>query len=97
MSDELNDRLKALPKRRVARSGLPESVLTPHQHKRLASRGESVRSLFRKCFLKSANPRQCIKAFCLDCMGEDKSAIGECGDRCCPLWHYRPYQKKVAA
>ena len=82
------------PARRT-RAKLAETSLTTKQANRLATRGESVRSVFRKCFLNSANPRQAIKAFCLDCMGEDKQAIGECGDRCCPLWHFRPYQQKV--
>ena len=94
---ESRDKFKGLKPRNSARPELPETILTPKQRVRLQSRGESVRNLFRKCFLKSAKPKQAIKAFCLDCMVEDKSAIGECGDRCCPLWHFRPYQKKGVA
>jgi hypothetical protein len=31
---------------------------------------------------------------CLECQGEDVAAVRECGDSCCPLWMYRPFQSK---
>lgn len=90
MSDEeVREGVKSVRRRRVA---LPETVLTEGQLRRIGSRGSSVRNLFRSAFLRKSGPRACIKAFCLDCMGEDKKGIGQCGDRCCPLWHWRPYQ-----
>jgi len=80
--------------RKTTRQSLPETILTPHQVKRLGQWKETSARLLKRCFLRSSTPRACIKAFCLDCCGEDKLAIRECGDRCCPLWHFRPYQRK---
>lgn len=33
-----------------------------------------------------------IKAFCLDCVGFQRSDITNCTALACPLWPYRPYQ-----
>lgn len=33
-----------------------------------------------------------IKAFCLDCVGFQRSAIRDCTSLACPLYPYRPYQ-----
>ena len=48
--------------------------------------------LFRRVYHGQASPRECIKAFCLECNGWEEAAIRVCGDRACPLWRLRPYQ-----
>ena len=52
-------------------------------------------ALFERVYAGKANKSQCIKAFCLDCMGFDSVAVRECGDRLCPLWRHRPFQQKT--
>lgn len=53
----------------------------------------SVSRLFSRVFDGKASPRQCIKAFCLECNGLEKEGIGTCTAYACPLWRLRPYQK----
>lgn len=53
--------------------------------------------LFQRVYGGKANKSQCIKAFCLDCMGFDSVAVRECGDRLCPIWSHRPFQTKRGA
>ena len=36
-----------------------------------------------------------IKAFCLECVGFDRSAVRECTAYACPLWMSRPFQPPV--
>lgn len=35
-----------------------------------------------------------VKAFCQECAGYDRKVIRYCTDKGCPLWTWRPYQKK---
>ena len=96
MASQPDNRIASLatPKKRPPR--LPEGVLVPAQVKRIGTWGKSVSGLLKRCYLRQASPRQAIKAQCLDCCAEDKRAIRECADRCCPLWHFRPYQRASA-
>ena len=48
--------------------------------------------LFRKVYHGQASPRQCIKAFCLECNGWEEAAIRDCTATACPIWRLRPYQ-----
>lgn len=73
--------------------GVKQGGLTPGQVKRLPKWQISLRPLILRVWSGSASPRSAIKGFCLDCMGEDRQAVADCGDRCCPLWRYRPFQK----
>ncbi len=63
-------------------------------------RGVPTESLYHPLFVRVLNrigqvsPRMAIKAQCLDCMGLDREAVAGCADRKCPLWHFRPYQKR---
>jgi len=50
--------------------------------------------LFSRVYSGEASPRECIKAFCLECNGWDKIAIGNCTASACPLHRLRPFQKK---
>lgn len=70
--------------------------LTLAQAKRLSQWGTRHQALIKRCWQSKASPRAAIKAQCLDCCGEDLAAIAQCGDRCCPLWRYRPYQRSRA-
>ena len=48
--------------------------------------------LFRKVYRGKASPRQCIKAFCLECNGWEEAAIRGCTATACPIWGLRPYR-----
>ena len=50
--------------------------------------------LFQAVYVGASSPRQCIKVFCLDCMGLQKDEIPLCSATACPLWKLRPYQRK---
>ena len=52
--------------------------------------------LYDRCMDGTASPRERIKAFCLICLGCDRSAISDCTDRGCPLWPQRPYRPGAA-
>jgi hypothetical protein len=67
----------------------------PRSHRRLEiiKRDKpSLYPLFERVYSGKAAFLECIEAQCLDCIGLDKDAIRNCGDRCCPLWHVRPYR-----
>ena len=51
-------------------------------------------ALFTKIYQGRATRNQCIKGQCLDCMGFDSAAVRDCADRLCPLWCFRPFQRK---
>ena len=40
-----------------------------------------------------ASPRAAIKAFCLECVGWQRSEVTACTALACPLWAYRPFRK----
>lgn len=52
----------------------------------------SLGRLFQRALAGKCSPRQAIKAQCLDCQGLDREGVCTCGDHCCPLWHFRPFQ-----
>ena len=60
--------------------------VTEHHPKRLG--------LFLRVYRGQASPRECIKAFCLECNGWEEKAIQECCAPACPLYQLRPYQKR---
>lgn len=64
--------------------------LTPDQEKRISRWGALRQKLVRRCFQGRVSPRTAIRLQCMDCCGEDYEAGKGCGDRCCPLWHFRP-------
>ena len=53
----------------------------------------SLVGLFERAMAGRCSPRVAIKAQCLDCQGLDRQGVRTCGDRCCPLWHFRPFTK----
>lgn len=74
--------------------GVSERFLTRAQSKRLAQWKLSNRGGLLRAWKGACSPRHAIKLQCLDCCGEDHAAIIECGDRCCPLWKFRPFQNR---
>ncbi len=50
--------------------------------------------LFWRVYLGQSSPRECIKAFCLECNGWEEDAISHCTITVCPLWRHRPFQRK---
>jgi len=72
-----------------------EGVLDLKQTRRLAQVSEHYprfKGLFRWVYQGGCGPRQCIKAFCLECNGWEPDAIRDCTATACPLWRLRPYQ-----
>lgn len=53
--------------------------------------------VFKSVYASTASPRQAIKAKCLECCWMDVAGIRECTGTACPLWGFRPYQKKGGA
>ena len=51
-------------------------------------------ALFRRVYSGEASPRECIKAFCLECCWFDEAAIRECTATACPLWNLRPFVQR---
>ena len=76
-----------------AAPGTPQAS-TQARARRLARWQHSRRNQVRQCWDGTASPRRAIKVMCLECQGEDVAAVRECGDSCCPLWMYRPFQSK---
>lgn len=50
--------------------------------------------LFWRVYQGQSSPRECIKAFCLECNGWEETAIRECLATACPIFKFRPYQFK---
>lgn len=61
---------------------------------RLSTCPESVKALFSRIFGGVGTRNQAIKAMCLECVGFDRLAVTDCTAYACPLWRYRPFQKK---
>jgi hypothetical protein len=74
---------------------LPETILTDYQHKRIGQSSQKRQALYTKGLLNRVSSMTAIKLMCLQCVCEDVKAIAECGDICCPLWHFRPFQPKA--
>lgn len=78
---------------------LTQSVLDPRKAFRLRqveSDAPSRAGLFRKLYSspQRVSPRQAIKAFCLECVWMETTAIQTCTATACPLWPFRPYQPR---
>ena len=42
-----------------------------------------------------ASPRAAIKMFCIECFGYERNEVTCCTDTGCPLYRYRPFQKRL--
>lgn len=88
--------VKPDPADSAAESLPPKQNLTPGQARRLEAirrDAPSAEGAFLRCYERKASPRQAIKGQCLDCQGLDRQGVATCGDRCCPLWHFRPFRQ----
>ena len=70
-------------------------VLTPTQVRRLAQWLPSRRNMLKRLWAGKGGRKLAINMQCLDCCGEDVESVRNCGDKCCPLWHFRPFQRKA--
>jgi hypothetical protein len=50
--------------------------------------------LFERVFRGEASPRAAIKAQCLECLAFNSDEIRNCTAPACPLYAYRPFQKR---
>jgi len=69
---------------------------TPKRVRRLQVVSEDLPSaltLYRRVYCHKAPPRECIKAFCIECQGFSRDGIADCLADACPLWHRRPFQR----
>lgn len=57
---------------------------------------KSSKRLLNSCWAERSSLRQAIKAFCVECVGYDRDAAVRCTAYACPLWAYRPHQKKAS-
>ena len=87
----------SVPERVENRSALPQGqALTDRQVKRLAQWSPKRRSAIKRLWQGVGSRPLAVRMFCLECVGEDTSAITECTASCCPLWHFRPFQRRPA-
>ncbi len=90
---EMLKKLEHLEARKLAKTQAGRVPLLPAQVARLEHHWQPRhRKLVGDCWRGRASLRAAIECQCLDCVGEDRQAVAECGDHCCPLWRYRPYQ-----
>jgi hypothetical protein len=54
----------------------------------------SLKPLFEKVTTGKGTYRECIKAFCYECITYESKLIRECDVENCPLWHKRPFKGK---
>ena len=52
----------------------------------------SRRRLLERVYAGQSSPRECIKAFCLECNGWEEAAIRDCTATACPIYRFRPFQ-----
>ena len=50
--------------------------------------------VFLRAYSGAANKREAIRAKCLDCSNLTVAEVRDCTATGCPLWRYRPYQRK---
>ena len=68
----------------------------PAQARRLRQVAEhhpSRLKLLQRVYACQTSPRECIKAFCLECNGYEEAAIRDCSAPACALYRFRPYQR----
>lgn len=68
------------------------TTLTPKQEHRLSQWMPSRQDRLKRLWQGKGGRKLAIQFQCLDCTGEDIEAVRTCGDLCCPLWHFRPFQ-----
>ena len=56
---------------------------------------ESKRGIVKDSYTKVAPRSRAIKSKCLDCSNYVMEEVANCNIDSCPLWNYRPYQKRA--
>jgi hypothetical protein len=69
----------------------PEEMI----EKRAKETPVSMRGLYLRAVTGKSSSKQCIKAFCHECMGWDRKEVERCNTACCPIFKRRPYQRKA--
>jgi hypothetical protein len=87
----------ALTKRpKLRRSGV-EPYRQAAVTRRAAQTPERMRKLYLRVAAGTASVRGAVKSFCFECNGDDRQAVTDCGNLACPLWTYRPWQRRNRA
>lgn len=61
---------------------------------RLRQMPVKLRRSYVRAVRGEASAREAIKAQCSECMGYDRDAVATCPAIACPLWRYRPWQRR---
>ena len=89
---------EAIPDAEPSSKCPPEGVQTNKSE--VIRYAQNIPSKYQQVYLRAAtgksSPREAIKAKCLDCVGyeEPSNRIRACSAKTCPVWQFRPYQKK---
>ena len=93
--DNASEAVASGPERIENRSALPQGeALTEALAKRLTQWLPSRHGMIKRLWSGGGGRKLAITMQCLDCCGEDVEAVRTCADRCCPLWHFRPFQHR---
>src|ERR1051325_6257476 len=79
--------------RNLLQTAPPAEIIAAKRAERLKTTSDMFKPLMKRIYAKTASPRECIKAFCLECVGFDRNAIAECSSYACPHWNLRPFKK----
>lgn len=63
--------------------------------KRLAAMPSTCRGAYKKA-VNHKSMRSAVNSFCLECIGYIRKEISLCTDLACPLYSYRPFQKRLS-
>jgi hypothetical protein len=92
------EHLKKMQEARKAASRKPRKTysLTSAQVKYKAAAPKLYQAILGHACEGKLSKTQAIKAKCQECCGFYKNEVVNCTCEICPLWRYRPYQKKGA-
>jgi hypothetical protein len=65
-------------------------------HEKIQKRLDDIPCLYKNNYIKAMTGKSrpaAVKAFCLECMGWQRTEVHRCNSVACPLYLYRPYQK----
>jgi len=63
--------------------------------KRLAAMPQTCRGAYKKA-VNHKSMRSAVNSFCLECIGYIRKEVSLCSDFACPLYSYRPFQKRLS-
>ena len=65
----------------------------PAVERRLAKMPKTCRNTYLRA-VGGRSPKAAIKAFCLECVGWQREEVARCTSPACPLYGYRPFQRR---